>query len=262
MTGVLSAADLVDATRVRSDPSAMEQLAGYAPVAGRRGRGGGTELRPDHVAEDVTSVRVDRAVHRTWWFARWPRREVAGGLAGRADRRDGLHPHRLGGVRADRRRRASDRAVDRELVKREANMESRRRREFRVTGKDRKAFDEAEAREAELNSGFAEMFYVGLVTLTAPDDDDVGGAGLAARAGRRPGGHRAASSCGASRTPGGWRRCRWAVRSARRSVPHDSTLADHQRRVAAARATDDGAPQSGRPADAAADRAGADADRA
>jgi hypothetical protein len=49
-------------------------------------------------------------------------------------------------------------------------MESRRRRDFRVSGKDRKALHEAEAREAELNAGFVEMFYVGLVTLTAGDD--------------------------------------------------------------------------------------------
>ena len=116
-------------------------------------------------------VRVDRAVHRSWWFARWPRREVpdAGWLAGLINGMDCTRTVSV--VFEPIPPSQSDRAVDREVVKREANMESRRRRDFRVTGKDRKALDEAEAREAELNSGFAEMFYVGLVTLTAPDDD-------------------------------------------------------------------------------------------
>ena len=46
VAGLLSAADVVTATRGRSDPAGMEQLATLPPVAGRRGRGGGADVRP------------------------------------------------------------------------------------------------------------------------------------------------------------------------------------------------------------------------
>ena len=115
-------------------------------------------------------VRVDRAVHRSWWFARWPRRDVAS-AGWMSTLLDGMDCTRTVSVVFEPiPPTSSDRAVDRELVKREANMESRRRRDFRVSGKDVKAFDEAQAREHELNAGFAELFYVGLVTLTAATD--------------------------------------------------------------------------------------------
>ena len=167
----LSAADLIVACRVRSDPSAGELLAGLRQSLAAATGWEAPNFGPMTVTEEVATVRVDRAVHRTWWFARWPRRELvdAGWLAGLIDGMDCIRT--VTAVFEPIAPSASDRAVDRELVKREANMESRRRRDFRVTGKDRKAFDEAEAREAELNSGFAEMFYVGLVTLTAHDDE-------------------------------------------------------------------------------------------
>jgi len=125
---------------------------------------------PMTVTEELAVVRVDRAVHRSWCFARWPRRELAdaGWLSMLIDGMDCIRTVSV--VFEPIPPSQSDRAVDRELVKREANMESRRRRDFRVSGKDRKALHEAEAREVELNSGFPEMFYAGLVTVTAADD--------------------------------------------------------------------------------------------
>ena len=196
----------------------MEQLATYRQSLAPRRPAAAPTFGPLTSTEELTAVRVDRSVHRTWWFARWPRREVPAGWLDKLIFEmdctrtvtavfEPIPPSR------------SDRAVDRELVKREANIESRHRREFRVTGKDRKALDEAEAREAELNSGFAELFYVGLVTLTAPDDDTLESQAaqleqIAAQVGRR-----AASSCGDSRPPAGCRRCRSAARSPTGSLP-------------------------------------------
>ncbi len=167
---VLSAAELIVATRVRSDPSAAEQLAVLRQSLAASTGWAAPNFGPMTVTEELGVVRVDRAVHRSWWFARWPRREIpdAGWLSMLIDGVDCTRTVSV--VFEPIPPSQSDRAVDRELVKREANMESRRRRDFRVTGKDRKAFDEAEAREAELNSGFSEMFYVGLLTLTAHDD--------------------------------------------------------------------------------------------
>jgi hypothetical protein len=167
---VMSATDLIVAARLRSDPAAREQLAGLRQSLAAATGAAAPNFGPMTIAEEVALVRVDRAVHRSWWFARWPRREVvdAGWLSVLLNGMDCVRT--VSAVFEPIHPRASDRDVDRELVKREANMESRRRRDFRVTGKDRKAFEEAEAREGELNAGFAEMFYVGLVTLTAPDE--------------------------------------------------------------------------------------------
>ncbi len=170
VAGVLSAAELVVATRVRADPAAGELLAGLRQSLASATGWAAPNFGPLVVREELGLVRVDRAVHRSWWFARWPRREVAdaGWLGTLIDGPDCTRTVSV--VFEPIRPSQSDRAVEREVTKREANMESRRRRDFRVSGKDRKALDEAEAREAELNAGFVEMFYVGLVTLTAGDD--------------------------------------------------------------------------------------------
>jgi hypothetical protein len=170
VSGVLSAAEAVAATRVRSDPTALEQLATLRQSLAATVGAAAPTFGPFHVAENLVSVAVDRSLHRSWWFARWPRRDVPGGWLDKLIFDCGctrtvtvvfepIPPSR------------SDHAVDRELVRREANIESRQRRGFRVTGKDRKALAEAERREDELNAGFPELCYVGLVTVTAPDAD-------------------------------------------------------------------------------------------
>jgi hypothetical protein len=168
--GVLSAAELVTAMRVRSDPAAMEQLASLRQSLATAAGVAAPNFGPMAMREELACVHVDRALHRSWWFARWPRREVPANWLDRvifeADVTrsvsvvfEPIPPSR------------SDHAVDRELVTREANIESRQRRGFRVKGKDHKALERAEAREQELNAGYAEMLFVGLVTLTAPDVD-------------------------------------------------------------------------------------------
>jgi hypothetical protein len=172
LAGVLSATEVIYAMRARSDPSVLEQLATLRQSLAAAVGTAAPTFGPFHIAEDLTAVKVDRSLHRTWWFARWPRREVPADWLDRLLFEDGctrtvtvvfepIPPSR------------SDHAVDRELVKREANIESRHRRGFRVTGKDRKALGEAESREAELNAGYAELAYVGLVTLTAADAEQL-----------------------------------------------------------------------------------------
>ena len=169
VAGLLSAADVVCATRGRSDPAGMEQLATYRHSLAAAAGAAPPTFGPFHVCEELTAMRVDRSVHRTWWFARWPRREVPAGWLDKLIFECGC-TRTLTVVYEPIPPSRSDAHVDRELVRREANIESRHRRGFRVTGKDRKALDEAERREEELNSGFPELCYVGIVTLTAPDD--------------------------------------------------------------------------------------------
>lgn len=170
VAGALTSAELIAATRSRSDPTAMEQLATFRQSLAAAVGAASPTFGPFHVDEELAVVRVDRSVHRTWWFARWPRREVPAGWLDKLIFEAGC-TRTINVVFEPIPPSRSDHAVDRELVKREANIESRHQRGFRVTGKDRKALGEAETRESELNAGYPELAYVGLVTLTAPDVD-------------------------------------------------------------------------------------------
>lgn len=168
--GVLSSGELISAMRIRSDPGAAEQVAGLRQSLAAAAGVSAPNFGPMTVREELAAVHVDRAIHRTWWFARWPRRAVPAGWLDRLIFQQGC-TRTVAVVFEPIPPSRSDHAVDRELVSREANIESRQRRGFRVAGKDRKALEAAEAREHELNSGYPEMSYVGLVTLTAPDPD-------------------------------------------------------------------------------------------
>lgn len=170
LAGALTSAELVAATRSRSDPTALEQLATFRQSLAAAVGAASPTFGPFLVEEELALVRVDRSLHRSWWFARWPRREVPAGWLDKLIFEAGC-TRTITVVFEPIPPSRSDHAVDRELVKREANIESRHQRGFRVTGKDRKALGEAEARETELNSGYPELCYVGLVTLTAPDVD-------------------------------------------------------------------------------------------
>ena len=62
---------------------------------------------------------------------------------------------------------------DREIVNRETTMDAKAKRGFRISGKERTAAAAVSQREHELNSGYAELAYAGLVTIssTASRDD-------------------------------------------------------------------------------------------
>ena len=72
----LSAVELVTATRVRSDPTVLAKLAGLRRSLAEAASVVAPQFGPMAVAEDWNRVRVDGGVHRSWWVARWPRRDV------------------------------------------------------------------------------------------------------------------------------------------------------------------------------------------
>ena len=67
----------------------------------------------------------------------------------------------------------SDRDIDRETVVRATNAADKERRGFRVKAVDRKAARDVQRREHELDEGFAELRYVGLLTVTVTDPDQL-----------------------------------------------------------------------------------------
>ena len=195
---VLSASAVITAMRVRSDPSAVEHLATLNnSLAAATGTAAPT-FGPMFVDDRLGAVVVDGAWHRSWWFARWPRREVA------ASWLDSLvfdsHCTRtfttvFEPVAPSR----SDRDVDRERTQREANIETRRRRGFLVRRADEKAVTEVEAREVELASGYVECLYTGLLTLTARTSEELDAQCRRPRTGGGERRHRAATAVGSTR---------------------------------------------------------------
>ncbi len=164
---VLSAHDLVTATRVRSDPSVVEQLATLRnSLASATGVSAPT-FGPMFVDDQLASATVDSAQHRSWWFARWPRREVAASWLDSLMFETGC-TRSLTTVFEPVAPSRSDSDVDRERTQREANIETRRRKGFIVRRADEKAVAEVESRENELATGYVECLYTGLLTVTAP----------------------------------------------------------------------------------------------
>ena len=169
---VLSGSDLVTAMRVRSDPSVVEQLATLKrSLAAATGVSAPT-FGPMHVDDQLGHVAVDGAVHRSWWFASWPRREVAASWLDSLMFESGC-TRSLTTVFEPVPPSKSDSDVDRERTQREANMETRRRKGFIVRRADQKAIGEVESRENELSAGFVEVRYTGLLTLTAATVDQL-----------------------------------------------------------------------------------------
>lgn len=169
---LLSASDLVTATRVRADPSVVEQLATLKrSLASATGVAAPT-FGPMYLDEQLSSVTVDGAFHRSWWFASWPRREVSASWMDSLMFESGC-TRSLTTVFEPLPPSKSDSDVDRERTQREANIESRRRKGNIIRRADHKAVEEVEAREHELSAGFVECRYTGLVTLTARSPEDL-----------------------------------------------------------------------------------------
>lgn len=168
--GVLSASDVVTATRVRANPAVVEHLTTLKrSLASATGVAAPT-FGPMHVEDQLGSATIDGAFHRSWWFASWPRREVAASWMDALMFESGC-TRSLTTVFEPVAPSKSDSDVDRERTQREANIESRRRKGNIIRRADTKAVTEVESREMELSAGFVECRYTGLVTLTAPTED-------------------------------------------------------------------------------------------
>lgn len=167
---VLSASAVVTAMRVRSDPTIVEHLATLnTSLAAATGSAAPT-FGPMHVDDRLGSIVVDGAWHRSWWFARWPRREVAASWLDSLMFESGC-TRTFTCVFEPVAPSQSDSDVDRERTRREANIETRRRKGFIIRRAEEKAVGEVEAREVELAAGYAECLYTGLLTLTAQSEE-------------------------------------------------------------------------------------------
>jgi hypothetical protein len=168
----LSAAEVAETLRVRLDPACMPGLSARARSGPFRAPVGAHNLGPLVVDLELRCARIDRAWHRAYWIAEWPRLEMPAEWMGRLL----LHG---GGVRtvamvyepvAPSR---SQRQIDRDATKLASDEEQRAKRGFRIGARHRRAQQAVAEREAELVAGYAELEYAGFVTVTAASGDDL-----------------------------------------------------------------------------------------
>jgi hypothetical protein len=170
--GPLPPFEVSTAIRLRSDPGRAAQVTSVARSLAAAARRSPLEWGPLAVEADWSHVRVDSAYHRTFRIAGWPQLPVG------ADWLSGL----LIDTNCSRAvtvilepvpmSRAA-RAADREVMSREADAAMRAEKGFRVNARERKRLAAVEARERELAEGHAEFSFVGLVTVTGADVDEL-----------------------------------------------------------------------------------------
>src|SRR3954465_15209411 len=67
----------------------------------------------------------------------------------------------------------AQRRIDRDATRLASDEEQRARSGFRIGARHRRAEEAVLEREAELVAGYAELEFVGFVTVTAPDDESL-----------------------------------------------------------------------------------------
>lgn len=169
---LLGPADLTSAVRKRSDPTVIpHENALRRSLASELGLAA-ADFGPMAVDERWTHVRVDRSVHRTYWIQSWPRLEVPAAW---------MDPLLLGAqacrsvtvVFEPIAPSAAARAVDQAAIALEAAEQARTKHGFRIRAAERRKLAEVEQREHELVAGHGDVACVGLITVTAGDEDEL-----------------------------------------------------------------------------------------
>ena len=166
----MSPSELCVATRRRSSPFADREASSM-----RRSLAAGLGLTTASVApmayrEEWDHVRIDDAVHRSWWIEGWPRLEVPAAwldlvlLAGAATRTMTLVFHPIPPSQAAR-------AIDEAAVVLDSAEAAKTKHGFRVRAKDRRARDEIEQREHELVAGHGDLEFAGFIDIALPSAD-------------------------------------------------------------------------------------------
>jgi hypothetical protein len=164
--------ELSATVRIRSDPTRSVQTLSLTRSLAAATSRGAIEWGPMTVQPAWGQVRVDGATHRTYRIARWPQLPVPAAWLGpllteiRATRTVCVVMEPVSMTRAAR-------DADREVMARESDAETRERRGFRINARDRRRLGDVTARERELAEGHAEFRFVGLVDVSAPDENEL-----------------------------------------------------------------------------------------
>ena len=173
VAGPLITAQAAEAVRMRSDPTVVGPARlRNTSLAAMAGLVSPWNWGPLATSTEWDHLRVDGAVHRTYWVAEWPRLDVPAGwlepllLHAGGTRTFTLHCEPVAPSRSRRR-------VDRDATRLAADGEQRTRAGFRVGARHRRSEAAVLEREAELVAGHAELEYAGFLTVSAASDEDL-----------------------------------------------------------------------------------------
>src|SRR5439155_27054758 len=117
-------------------------------------------------------VAVDNAFHASYWVAEWPRLAVGPAWLEPLLLHPG-GPRTLAVVYEPVAPSRSARQVERDATRLASDEEQRARGGFRIGARHRRNREAVAEREAELVAGYAELGFVGLLTVTAPDAESL-----------------------------------------------------------------------------------------
>lgn len=175
-TAGLAAEDPLDAPRIqrlirsRIDPVSVRRRASKGRLIDRLALVRSATAGPLVLDAGWSHLRLDGAFHRTWWIGTWPRLAVPPAW---------LEPFLSGGgitrtmtvILVPVPTHQSRRRIERDLVKLESDATTKEEKGRRVDARHRRATQALLDREEELVSGFPEMAYAGLVTVSTRDLD-------------------------------------------------------------------------------------------
>jgi hypothetical protein len=157
---------LADTVRYGGDPAVVRGRGQSAPLDVRAGLAPVAAAIPLAMETAWDHVRIDGAVHRSFWVSRWPTLEVGPRwleplLLDTAGCRTVTMVMEPVSPRASRRR------INHDAVRVQGDIANRSRHDFRIPVELQRAQADLDRREAELSSGFAEYRYLALIDVTA-----------------------------------------------------------------------------------------------
>ena len=173
--GPLTAAGLWRLLRARIDPTDASASARHGSLAARLGLVGAHNAAPLALSTAWSELRMDGMFHRVWWVESWPRRPQPGDwLAGFLATGE---PRTMTVVHRPLDTERSQRRIESQLVKLSAHRARKEDRQRRVTEADERTEAAVRDLESELASGYSEVLYLGLVSVTAPSLEELDAAG-------------------------------------------------------------------------------------
>ena len=168
----LSAHGLQRVLRTRIEPRVAAPRLVEGRLVERVGLVTATSCGPVALSTSWSHVRVDGAFHRTYWVASWPRLAVPPSWLEPFLSASGV-TRTMTVVFRPVPAHQSRRQIERDLVKLESDAATKEDRGRRIDGRHRRATRSLLEREEELVAGYAEMAYVGLVTVSATSEDEL-----------------------------------------------------------------------------------------
>ena len=167
----LAANDVRRLLRVRVDPASASPVLANGQLVDRLGLSSSSR-GPLTTEAHWRHVRLDGAWHRTWWVEVWPRLPVSAAWLEPLLAYGGVTRTVTVGFQPVSTHQAR-RRIERDLVKLESDASVREEKGRRVDARHRRVTQALLDREQELVAGFAEMGYIGMVTVSAASEEEL-----------------------------------------------------------------------------------------